>query len=193
MTPLSILGIWKNQNFTYLCKNKKLAPMENLDIQFDERGSLMPYEKVNMSLEVFEYNFIHRFENSSTRKAIFEDYEHYLADFQRLVTPNFTQWIDGSFVTKKLNPADIDFVTFIDAAIFEEKERLIVNQFIYPNAPKIYNVDAYGVRVYPVNHPFHNIGISDTLYWQEWFGQTRPNRDKRKFKKGFVQIKFNES
>jgi hypothetical protein len=164
--------------------------MENIKVQFDERGYLTPYDKVEMSLESFENNFVHDFANSSTRTNILHSYRAYLVDFQRLITTNFTQWIDGSFVTTKLNPNDIDFVTFIDAAVFEEKESLIINQFIFPNARNVYGVDAYGVRIYPSNHPFHSIGISDTLYWNEWFGRTRPNRANKKFQKGFVQIKF---
>ncbi len=165
--------------------------MENIKVQFDERGYLTPYDKVEMSIDNFENNFVHNFASSSTRTAILHSYREYLFDFQRLITPDFTQWVDGSFVTTKLNPNDIDFVTFIDAAIFGEKESLIINQFIFPNARNVYGVDAYGVRIYPINHPFHNIGISDTLYWREWFGQTRPNRVNKKFQKGFVQIKFN--
>jgi hypothetical protein len=170
--------------------NKIIKSMRNMEIQFDEYGYLTPYSKQEMSLEDFETNFVLSFGKSATRMTIFENYKQFLFDFQKLITPNFTQWIDGSFVTKKLNPADIDFVTFIDASIFEEKESLIINQFIYPNARKVYNVDAYAVRIYPENHSFYSMGVSDTLYWQDWFGRSRPNHHRKKFPKGFVQIKF---
>ena len=37
----------------------------------------------------------------------FENYSQYLQDFQNEISPNFRQWINGSFVTNRTNPKDI--------------------------------------------------------------------------------------
>ncbi len=161
-----------------------------MDLSFDIRGSLKPYERIRLTLEEFEDYFVNQFEEDSSRHVIFERYKNYLNDFQKEVTTNFIQWINGSFVTTKKNPRDIDFVNLIDYEIFAAKESLIYRKFIYPNAKSNYQVDAYGVRVYPKAHSFYEASRGDLLYWEDWFGFTKLNRAKKRLPKGYIEIEF---
>lgn len=96
-----------------------------MELSFDIRGNLEPYQKIEIEFEELKNYFSDRFENSVTRKAIFDSYAKYLIDFQKEVTPNFVQWIDGSFITNKENPNDIDFVNLIDFDIYEKMSKLL--------------------------------------------------------------------
>ena len=96
-------------------------------------------------------------------------------------------------MTAKERPNDIDFVTFINYELFEAKEKLIHENFRLEGAKIKYGVDAYTVRQYPEEHAKHMLYRSDWVYWYHWFSQTKKNRAKKKYSKGFVEIKFGKS
>ena len=85
-----------------------------MDLKFDIKGHLVPYERIALSIEEFEEFFVSSFSEESTRLEIFQNYLKFIEAFRNEITPNFKQWIDGSYVTNKVNPRDVDFVTLID-------------------------------------------------------------------------------
>ena len=116
---------------------------------------------------------------------------NYLKDFKNEVTDNFVQWIDGSYVTQKVNPRDIDFVNLIDHKVYTEKRELIDNKFRLLKAREIYEVDAYTVECYPKDKSEYEYKTkADLIYWDNFFGKTRKNRAGRKQPKGYIEIKF---
>ncbi len=161
-----------------------------MELEFDSKGHLKPYDKITVKLADFEDFFVKNFQNSLTRAKIFENYLRFIQDFQSEVTPNFTHWINGSFVTRKINPNDIDFVTLIDASIYEQKKALIEAKFKLLAAKAVYQVDAYTVNVFPQEDTRHNITKSELAYWQHWFSKTKKNRNRENFPKGFIEIIF---
>lgn len=125
------------------------------------------------------------------RQEIFEHYSEYLRAFKEEVSDTFIQWIDGSFVSNKRNPKDIDFVALLDHETYEEKEKLIEERFRGRNAQARFGrIDAYFVKVYPKDHQRAFVSEYDLVYWCNWSTETKKNRAKKKFKKGFVEIKF---
>jgi len=80
--------------------------MLNTTLNFDEFGNLTPYQ----AIDTLEAYFVTAFPKSTTRKRLFENYLRYIYRFQDEVFPFFEQYINGSFVTKKENPKDIDLV-----------------------------------------------------------------------------------
>ena len=161
-----------------------------MELSFDIRGNLKPYKKIELTFEEFKKNFVEPFEIESTRHELLINYEHYLHDFRTEITPNFTQWIDGSFVTNKRNPNDIDIVTIIDFDIANAKKRLLEEKFLNKGAIKMFKIDAYIVRLYPQNHPQYSKSLSDLLYWYHWFSKSRKSRSRKRFPKGFIEISF---
>lgn len=163
-----------------------------MQINFDTRGNLNPYEKIELSLERFKKHFVDDFANEHKRRLeIFENYVDFLDGFKQEVTQSFIQWIDGSFVTKKLNPRDIDFVTLIDYQTYERFQTIIENKYRREPAKNIFGlVDAYAVKMYPVGHSQRWVSEYDLIYWRRWFSETRMNRAKKKFAKGFIEIRF---
>ncbi len=159
-----------------------------MNFEFDERGFLKPYTKIETSLEIFKEVFVSPFSLESSRHEIFVGYLHFLNDFREQVMPNAIQWIGGSFVTQKESPNDIDFVTLIDSEVYEEKESLINSCFTKDGARKKYGVDAFALRVYPKKHPKFALTNGDMAYWYETWQKSRKDRFGRTNLKGFLEL-----
>lgn len=161
-----------------------------MSLIFDENGCLTPSNAILTTLDIFEDVFVSKFIVSSTRKNIFENYKRYVVDFQKDIVGNFKQWVNGSFVTKKLNPNDIDLVTFIPFDIFEKKRKELEARFIMGGALKNYSVDAYAIKVYPQEHDLHFVTQHDVAEWRETFSKTKFNRVRKRYPKGFLELNF---
>ena len=162
-----------------------------MDFSFDIQGNLKPYEKILISFEDFERNFVSAFEENSSRYQLFQNHKQFLESFRTQITPNFVHWINGSFVTNKLNPKDIDIFCLIDYSVLEEKEDLLRAEFIGDQLRRSYNIDAYLVILYPENHNLHRFTLSDKYYWNDWFTKSKMNRRRQRFAKGYLEIVFN--
>lgn len=161
-----------------------------MELNFDIRGNLHPYEIIQVSFKDFKKVFVDSFESDSTRQRLFEKYLVYLNDLQQILGADFFQWIDGSFVSTKYNPKDIDLLTVIHYQDYEKNIKEIEKAFSGQNARKLYEVDAYVMGNYPQGHTKYRFTQSDLLYWRSLFGTTRVSRSRRQFRKGFVQINF---
>ena len=154
---------------------------------FNSSGLLVPDNKIVSSLEELETEFVNNIPTPK-RKEIFEAYKHYVEQFKEQCNlQELHQWINGSFVTKKSSPGDIDLITFLD---FETVKQLgdNINNFKYPKSEIIYGVDAYIIEVYPENHKNCFIFLSDKAYWMDRFTKTRSVKGRR-LAKGFLEIK----
>jgi len=156
-------------------------------INFDKNGNIMPYEVIEIDLTTFQTYFVDNMDNSEHRSKLFQDYLKYTTGLNKIVSNSFFQWINGSFVTLKNTPKDIDLVSFIDFQLIEKYQQEFEN-FVYPLSKEIYNVDAYIVKLYPDNNKNLVFSKSDTLYWFHHFQKTRPNKNGEKFYKGFIKI-----
>lgn len=146
---------------------------------FDRYGHLTPYDVIKTDFVTLEEVFVKGFSNSSTRARIFGEYLIYLNQLKQIINGEFYQWIDGSFTTQKLNPRDIDIVTFLDATLFDAKESLLkdckINDY----------VDGYFIRTFPEDHQKRFFYESDYLRWLHLFSR---NREKKP--KGIIQLQF---
>ena len=160
---------------------------------YDFRGNLTPYTVIEMDFDNFQKHFVKAFPDSTTRLFIFGEYERYLSAFRELITEDFLQWIDGSFVSQKQNPRDIDIVTWIDFEIYQSKKELISKHFIGNAISFNFKVDNYILQNYPKNHEEYAYSMAQKAYWKDFFGHTRPNRAGNKLETGFVEIKFEKN
>ena len=157
---------------------------------YDFRGNLTPYDITQLSFEAFVEHFVDEFEDSTTRKLIFEQYQRYLLDIRTMITDDFVQWIDGSFVSRKTNPNDIDVVTFLDFDVYETHKALILKHFVGNKVFYRFKVDGYILQKFPTNHQEYNYSMANQAYWKDFFGHTRPNRAGIKLPSGFIELKF---
>jgi hypothetical protein len=161
-----------------------------MEIKFDEFGSLFPAQRNELNLHLFKQIFVDEFRESQTRNNIFEGFQAFLLDFSNFVNDSYDIWIDGSFVTKKLNPNDIDVVFILDARVLEQKGKEIETLFRSNEAKQKYSVDAYTIAKYDESSSKYFLYQSEKAYWANWFGYSRKNRQSMRFSKGFIEIKI---
>ncbi len=160
--------------------------MPTTQLNFDNHGNLFPYEPIEVDLDTLEAYFVTAFPKSQTRKRLFENYLRYIYRFQDEVFPFFEQYINGSFVTKKENPKDIDIVTFLDYTVYEKREKSKTLDKFWAFSLEDKGIDAYLVRDYPTNHPF-NI---ETQQWKDYWSKLYSNNRNTTPSKGFLKITF---
>lgn len=158
-------------------------------LEFDEKGNLTPYNNIEISYEEFVKNFIASFPLDSSRYQILTVFEHFVEGFRSKIYPNFKIWINGSFVTQKINPNDIDFLIFIKYDWFEVNGTSL-NTLKATIKQDYKNLDVYFLIEYPENHKHRTFTETDILYWRDWFSKTRKNHSGKSFQKGFIELKF---
>jgi len=157
-------------------------------IQFDTRGFVKPYHVQKCDLKDFDQTFVRNL-NSLRRQELFNYFKLYLDSLHKVLEKDFSLRIDGSFVTKKESPADIDLVCFVDWKIYEKVEGKI-EKLKYPLSLETYQIDGYFVKVYPKSHKKFSLYEGDKLYWYHQFSQTKRNRRGNRFPKGFIELNF---
>lgn len=150
-------------------------------MNFDRFGNLTPHEGIEVSLEdlsAFAFN--------EHRQSLLENFLSWHQRFRSAITPQFTQWIDGSFVTQKNHPNDIDFVTFVDHKLYYAKERFFDPYWSFSLERE--GLDSYFVPTFQANHQGYEEYVSDQNYWTKKFGLTREDENGFSLPKGFLII-----
>lgn len=148
--------------------------------KFDEFGNLFPYQLIELSVDEVKENFTW----NEKRKVLFEELFSFFEEVKILEITDSYVWINGSFVTNKTDPNDIDIVLFIP--FLEQEKHINVLKFL---KNKYLNLDLYFVKIYPSNHKSHFLYEMDKLEWSFQFTQTRKNlRTGKSRSKGFIQI-----
>ncbi|WP_338768928.1 hypothetical protein WAF17_08795 [Bernardetia sp. ABR2-2B] len=130
-------------------------------LEFDNKGFLIPNDVIPSSLQELEQFFVLEMPTGQ-RKHHFDSYLNYSKELKKLCKDiELTQWIDGSFVTKKENPNDIDLVTFLD---FESTKSIhhLLESFGKGSSKTIYEVDAYIVYTYSIDDKRYFLYQSDS-------------------------------
>ncbi len=144
-------------------------------LTFDEFGQLTPDQPIESELSAVENVFVF----NETRRLIFAELLGFLEIIKSWEIGHFQVWLDGSFVTKKELPRDVDIAVFMDAKSYERNENLL---YLVKKTPLI---DAYFISVYPEDHPLFHRTESDLAYWFNLF-----SKDRKRRRKGFIQINF---
>ncbi|GAB2562400.1 DUF6932 family protein [Spirosoma areae] len=153
-------------------------------LEFDANGFLIPYVPVTSDFDTVRRVFVEEFPTSTTRQPIFERYQECNARLRQLLPDGFKQWVDGSFVSRKIDPNDIDVLTFIDAARYwqhEETFRALRREF----ATGAGRVDVRVIQVYPEGNQHRNWYESDYTEWLFIWSQTNT---RPRLKKGFIEL-----
>ena len=93
-----------------------------------------------------------------------------------------TVWLDGSFMTVKIDPEDVDFVAFVRHTIMEDQTPQQNNVILCLEADELWqshHCDAYIATEYPRGHPLHEGHTADAVrYWRKRFGESRGGEPK---------------
>jgi hypothetical protein len=149
-------------------------------MEFDSFGNLHPYDIIKAELNIIEELFVTSFVESITRKTLFSDFHLFLNEIKSIVEIG-ALWLDGSFITLKKNPRDIDILIFVRSEVLLEKEReLTILKKKYQ--PKI---DSYFLELLPENHPKYFLFEMNRNEWLFTFSTSRSFQNK-----GIIQIEF---
>lgn len=151
-------------------------------LNFDTYGFLQPYEPIEVDLSILEDYFVF----NEHRQRLFINYMRWLDSFKSKVTTEFVQFLDGSFISQKELPKDIDFVTFFDYKIYEREERFLDKYWTFSLENE--GLDSYLVKTYPKGHELYENHLTERNYWTRLYSCTRKNDFGEQFKKGFISI-----
>ena len=153
-------------------------------LEYDVNGYLKPYAPIPLSINLFEEEFVYNFSTSTTRRRLFNAYQVYNTLLNELLPKGFTQWVNGSFVTQKVDPNDFDLVTFIPNHIYErfEKEFNEISDLRhrYPR-----DIHGYLLITYPKEHAWHIRYEYSRIQWLYDFGTSI---GRKKYPKGFIEL-----
>jgi hypothetical protein len=135
---------------------------------------------------------LHEIEWEELRRLCVDDFPNstrrsYLAEALEEIFDGFTDfaitcevWIDGSFVTTKLDPADVDMVFVIDSGVVataDEAALAWVNR-VAQNLRDESLCDTYVSIRFPKEHPDFDIGFARLQYWLSVFGYHGSSQEK---------------
>ena len=147
-----------------------------MEMNFNNYGNLEPATAIETNLNLFESIFTF----NEHRGLIFQEYLLFLKRLEKIGLKEYYQWIDGSFVTQKIKPRDIDVVTFLSYEQYEKNERTLSDLYRERKQGK---VDCCFVKVYPIGHEKYYHTYSDGIEYAHLFSQ-----DRNKNYKGYIQI-----
>lgn len=160
-----------------------------MELNFSKEGFLIPNQGIEVVEIVFQKYFVTDFENEN-RLVLFEGYQKYVNAIKTHIK-TFSIWVNGSFVSMKRVPNDIDFVVFIDYLEFKEHEPFL-KELREEYLKSEYNLDVYYVVTYPDTHKNYFWYQSKQVEWTNLFTKTKLNkRSSKRFKKGFLKINYN--
>lgn len=84
-------------------------------------------------------------------------------------------WVDGSFVTKKINPADVDVVLLVAGDLFDNgtEDQKAAIRWISSNVMTTHKCHSFVIPLRPDGHPEYWLSQYMYSYWIKQFGFSR--------------------
>ena len=115
---------------------------------------------------------------STKRDGIMKNLEHVHSELTGVGIKG-DLWIDGSFVTEKIQPNDVDLLLNVDLEFLNnrtiEQEKVLM-WYINDDLRMQYQCDSYFLANYPNDHPLCNLMDKGLSYWKKLFGYSN-NQD----------------
>ncbi len=127
-----------------------------------------------MRVEELERIAVQRFPNSVTRGRIMENLTSIIQLINQKSIPGDI-WIDGSFLTEKLNPDDVDLILIVSETnyrAFNADQKSFFDWFRNTSLYDQYRCDNYATAL----EPGSTLGEYMHAYWLRQFGFSRDNK-----------------
>jgi hypothetical protein len=122
---------------------------------------------------------VKRFPISITRSGIMDGLHEVL---RKLSEPGIIGevWVDGSFLTEKIDPGDADLLIRVSSAQYDADpgKRAAIDWAADPKRAETHSCDVYKWIEYSRGHPLHVLSEDDRDYWTNWYGQSRTGEPK---------------
>jgi len=83
-------------------------------------------------------------------------------------------WIDGSFLTEKINPNDVDVVLGVSSEFLDDAtagQQLLVS-WVFSNLKDTHDCDSFVRTEFPILHKRYYFGQENKQYWLDLFGRS---------------------
>ncbi|HEV7222846.1 MAG TPA: hypothetical protein VGN42_09100 [Pirellulales bacterium] len=89
-------------------------------------------------------------------------------------------WIDGSFVTEKIDPEDVDILLRVPSGVYDgdAAKRTLIDWATHEERWDDHSCDSYKWIEYQAGHPLYADSEDDRRYWTDWFGRSRKGTEK---------------
>ncbi len=149
-------------------------------------GENLPPGVHSATVDEVEASLVVAFPTSSSRPPIFEGWRRHRNAVSALLPPS-VQWVDGSYVSTKINPGDIDVVTHVDGQQFDalDPASQAAVRALFAGSPdtSTFLTDAYAIAEYPLGHVARPFYEQVRAYWEWRWSTARDGTSK-----GFVEV-----
>lgn len=142
-----------------------------------DTGGRLPDGVHRCEMEHIRATFVDQFATSLTRPSIFGGFERLRGDAaaHSIVA---TQWVNGSFVTDKVDPGDVDVVHFVDYDHLNELPAAAVHfvrRYLCDTGwdKHDYRTHSQLVPACDPGHPQYDLCQQHRQFWRRWFGRER--------------------
>lgn len=142
-----------------------------------ENDGFLPEGVHDCDAAEFRTAMVDAFPRSTSRPPLFEYWELHRRALGDLL-PVQEQWINGSYVTSKVEPGDVDIVTLFEGSAFDalpDHTKLLVRTLLLGKYTRhFWRCDSYPIPTYPPGHPNKVIEDQQRAYWESaWARSTR--------------------
>lgn len=153
-----------------------------------EKGCLPP-GRYRATVDEVHGAFVACMADTAHRQRVFDRWLLHREALSNLV-PIDRQWINGSFVTDKPDPGDMDVVTFFDGEAFdtlpEWKQALAKSIMHGHHTEQLWNVDSFQLPVYSEDHPLVEPVTNRARGYWDWQWSRRKGTDGEE--KGYLEV-----
>lgn len=139
-------------------------------------NGLLPVGRHTVTVDQFREHFVDAFPESKSRGRLFRRWQQHRESLTSMIAVR-SQWIDGSFVTSKADPGDIDLVSFMDGATYDGLApglREMVLALVAGDSTRgFWSMDSYPVFEFDAGHRAAVASASQTDYWHQWWQRSR--------------------
>jgi hypothetical protein len=153
--------------------------VENSPADKPEYPPLLPSGLHPFTLAEIEKLCVHAFPLSTTRRRIMDGLNQVVSRLSEAGVIG-ELWIDGSFMTQKINAADVDIVLKAPAEVYDRgtPEQRDAIEWIHGNLKETHLCDSYIFFFWPKDHPNYSLGEARHEYWMKQFGTSRRGEGK---------------
>lgn len=117
---------------------------------------LLPPGRIRVTVDQVKVMFVDAFPDSATRPTLYQAWVRHRQAVEAVV-PIVAQWVNGSYVTSKVDPGDVDVVTLIDQDLADALDpgsiAILGSLMDGSNTRNVWGVDSYVIPVVEDGHP----------------------------------------
>lgn len=165
-----------------------------VELVFNDAGDL-PKGRHLVTVDDVEQLLVLGLPDGGTRRRLFDSWIALRGALSGLGVPVMTEWLDGSFVSNRIDPppGDVDLVSVIDAVAFDQlpqANRVAASPLLAGHDTRDrFGVDSFALSHYSLGHHRHKMSKQKIDYWDDKWGRARKDEHGTRRRKGYLEVK----